>query len=67
MKFIIKMKDGTEKEISMEEAVALFKSKKATIDPVKCETEKTVDAEGKEVLNIFVPNLKPFGKVYLPS
>ena len=67
MKFIIKMKDGSEKELTLEEAVSLFRNKKAIIDPIKCESEKTVDSNGNEVLNIFVPNLKPFGKVHLPN
>lgn len=58
MKIILKKKDGTVEELTLEQAREIIKNKKATIDPLKCKTEKIKDKKtGKEILNIYAPAL----------
>jgi len=66
MKIILKKKDGTTQEISVEQAQDLIKNKKASLDEQKCRVEKIIE-DGTEVLNIFAPNLGKLIKAKEPN
>jgi hypothetical protein len=66
MKILLKRKDGTTEEITMEQARQLMANKEATLDTLKCGTEKVVE-EGKEYLNIYAPNLGKLGRLKEPN